>query len=192
MGTMCHMLDSFPDGSTVFMIGRYTFDIDRLGSVGRFTSFYDRSAGMVRVVYKGREDLMINFITAHKSKGLQADYVFIINNLDDYKGFPCKITDEGIVASLTGGGESFPFAEERRLFYVAITRAKRKTVILAVEGSKSEFVNELENRHGDRLSDKTKICPLCGGRLIRRNGQYGEFFGCSNFPSKGCKFKKKI
>lgn len=192
MGTMCHMLDSFPDGSTVFMIGRYTFDIDRLGSVGRFTSFYDRSAGMVRVVYKGREDLMINFITAHKSKGLQADYVFIINNLDDYKGFPCKITDEGIVASLTGGGESFPFAEERRLFYVAMTRAKRKTVILAAEGSKSEFVNELENRHGDRLSDKTKICPLCGGRLIKRNGQYGEFFGCSNFPSKGCKFKKKI
>lgn len=192
MGTMYHMLDSFPDGSTVFMIGRYTFDIDRLRNTERFTSFYDKTTGTVRMVYKGREDLKINFITAHKSKGLQADYVFIINNLDDHKGFPCKIADEGIVGSLTGGGESFPFAEERRLYYVAMTRAKRKTVILAEESRTSEFVNELEHRYGDRLSDKTKICPMCGGRLVKRSGQYGEFYGCSNFPSKGCRFKKKI
>ncbi len=192
MGTMCHMLDSFPDGSTVFMIGRYTFDIDRLRNIERFSSFYDKTTGAVRMVYKGREDLKINFITAHKSKGLQADYVFIINNLDDHKGFPCKIADEGIVGSLTGGGESFPFAEERRLFYVAMTRAKRKTIILAEESRASGFVNELEHRYGDRLSDKTKICPMCGGRLVKRSGQYGEFYGCSNFPSKGCRFKKKI
>lgn len=35
-------------------------------------------------------------------------------------------------------------------------------------------------------------CPLCGGRLVRRSGPYGDFFGCSNYKTKGCRYIRNI
>ena len=183
------MLDKLPVRSTVFMIGRYTFDSDRLTST-KFRTFYDAASSMLRVEYFGREDLDIRFLTAHKSKGLQADYVFIINNLSSHMGFPCKIVDADIIESLTNSDDRFPHAEERRLFYVAMTRAKRKTILVTVNGNKSEFVKELEKRYGKRLLDGENACPSCGGRLVQRNGPYSSFLGCSGYPE--CKYKRKI
>ena len=125
-------------------------------------------------------------------EGLQADYVFIINNKDRGMGFPSKIQDDPLVDRLLEGKETFPFAEERRLFYVALTRAKVKAYLVVVKGNESGFASEMEHKYGDRLKDEWFTCPRCGGRLVKRKGQYGEFYGCSNYRQTNCRFTRKI
>ncbi len=134
----------------------------------------------------------MSFLTAHKSKGLQADYVFIINNKDSRMGFPSKIQDAPILSLLLDNDEQYPHAEERRLFYVALTRAKKKAYILTVQGHESEFARELKNEYRNELKNERFECPLCGGQLIKKSGPYGAFLGCSNYQTKGCTYKVKL
>lgn len=155
-----------------------------------------------RVTLDSRPDLKMEFFTAHKSKGLQADYVFIINNKKKGLGFPSRIQDGPFIQLLLDGSDIYPFAEERRLFYVAMTRAKKKVWLLLKSRDKSCFAEEIcreyaqylkppqvdEQRYQQRNTDW--ICPLCGGRLRKRNGQYGDFIGCSNYPA--CRYTKKM
>ena len=73
-----------------------------------------------------RKDLKIRFLTIHKSKGLQVDYVVIINNKNYGMDFPIKINDLSIIKLLLAGElDDYPYSEERRLFYVALTRSKK-------------------------------------------------------------------
>ena len=51
---------------------------------------------------------------------------------------------------------------------------------------------ELKERYGEDLKKEQFECPLCGGRLVKRSGPYGEFFGCSNYRTNGCNYKRKI
>ena len=190
---MLRRLRELPQNSTVFFIGRYTFDSRLLSDCSQLECKYDVATQMANVVLPDRKDLKMQFLTAHKSKGLQADYVFVINNKDRGMGFPSKIQDDPLVDCLLEGKESFPFAEERRLFYVALTRAKKKAFLVTDMSNSSVFTVELRRRYGDRLwIEEQKICPVCGGILVRRNGQYGSFYGCSNYRSQGCTYKQKI
>lgn len=185
-------LDDLPQNSTAFFIGRYIFDSKLLSESDKFKCYYNNETGQAIVVYLQRQDLKMEFITAHKSKGLQADYVFIINNKKSRMGFPSVIQDAPMVNLLLEASEDFPFAEERRLYYVALTRAKVKTYLVTVRGKESVFVDELKTRYGENLKREKYECPLCGGKLEKRKGPYGEFFGCSNYRSKGCKYTRKI
>ncbi len=189
---MLDRLNELPKNSSVFFLGRYTFDSNLLSDCPDLECHYDNQSGRIIVTYPRRWDLKMCFMTAHGSKGLQADYVFIINNKSRGMGFPSKIQDDPLVSLLLEGKEAYPFGEERRLFYVALTRAKIKTFLVAVNGNESEFVREMEYRYERELKNEPYICPLCGGNLVKRNGPYGEFFGCSNYRSQGCKFKRKI
>ena len=63
---------------------------------------------------------------------------------------------------------------------------------LETQGQESEFAMELRERYGDELKKEQFECPLCGGRLVKRSGPYGEFFGCSNYRTTGCTYKRKI
>ena len=76
--------------------------------------------------------------------------------------------------------------------YVALTRAKKKVFIVTVNGQESEFAMELKERYGTEMKKEQFECPLCGGRLVKRSGPYGEFFGCSNYRTNGCNYKRKI
>lgn len=118
--------------------------------------------------------------------------MFILNNKNTKTGFPSKIQDSAILDLLLESRDSYPYAEERRLFYVALTRAKKKAYLLTVENYESEFVLELRARYGDEMKRERFECPLCGGRLVKRSGPYGEFYGCSNYKTRGCTFKRKI
>lgn len=189
---MAKKLEDLPRNSSVFFIGRYSFDAKLLSDSGLFDCQYNNVSGFVEVKYRKRTDLKMSFITAHKSKGLQADYVFIINNKKSRMGFPSKIQDASILNLLLDNCDQYPYAEERRLFYVALTRAKKKAFILTVSNQESEFAMELKERYGEELKREQWECPLCGGRLLKKSGPYGEFFGCSNYRSSGCTYKRKI
>lgn len=189
---MAKKLEDLPRDSSVFFIGRYSFDAKLLSDSGLFECRYNNVSGFVEVKYRKRTDLKMNFITAHKSKGLQADYIFIINNKKSRMGFPSKIQDAAILNLLLDNCDQYPYAEERRLFYVALTRAKKKAFLVTVSNQESEFAMELKKRYGEELKREQWECPLCGGKLLKKSGPYGEFFGCSNYKITGCKYKRNI
>ncbi|GLT19228.1 DNA helicase IV [Vibrio zhanjiangensis] len=88
--------------------------------------------------------LSITFMTCHASKGREADYVIILSV--DEGQFPSRVKTLHIDGALTQSGDTFPYAEERRLFYVALTRAK-KHVWVTYSGSGSSFVRELKDEN---------------------------------------------
>lgn len=184
-------LKELPKGSSVIFIGRYLHDA-RVLSSDAISHRYNIQTKNVDVVFRSRTDLRMQFMTAHRSKGLQADYVVIINNKDGVLGFPSKIADAPILDLLLHNYEVYPFAEERRLYYVALTRAKKKVILLTLKNQESEFALYLKQRYEDEIKQERYSCPECGGKLVKKQGQYGEFYGCVNYRSRECRFTRKI
>lgn len=189
---MLKRLSELPRGSTVYFIGRYSFDLDLLKENETLSCNYNNQSGFVEVKYSKRPDLAMRFVTAHKSKGLQADYVFIINNKKSRMGFPSKIQDAAILDLLLDNCDSYPFAEERRLFYVALTRAKKQAFLVTIKNQESEFVNELKAKYYTEIKNEPFTCPRCGGRLIKKTGIRGEFWGCVNYRTKNCTYTRNL
>lgn len=180
--------------TTVFFIARYKTDESILKNSG-LEIVWNNVSKIKNVVYKNRPDLKMKFITAHASKGLQADYVFILNNKNANKGFPSKIMDPPIMKLLIRDAETFDYAEERRLFYVAMTRAKKKIFfVVPQENKQSCFYNEIDNKFGKDLENELWECPICGGKLRIKVGTYGNFIGCENYrkDKMGCNYTRKV
>jgi len=113
-----------------------------------------------------------------------------LNNVAGKLGFPTNLSDDSVLGILMQAEEPFAHAEERRLFYVAMTRAKRCVYLLVRTDSKSVFVKELKKDLFQESKSKKANCPRCiKGRLIMRRGPHGYFYGCSNFPL--CQFTQK-
>jgi DNA helicase-4 len=187
---MSKKIEDFPENSSVFFIGRYSFDLKLLSDSGLFDCRYNNNSGIVNIRYPRRVDLKMKFLTAHKAKGLQADYVIIINNKKSRMGFPSKIQDAPILDLLLDNSDKYPNAEERRLYYVELTRARKKVIILTVKNQESEFALELRENYAEELKREKFTCPLCGGRLNLKRGPFGEFLGCTNFKDTGCKYTR--
>lgn len=83
-------------------------------------------------------------MTAHASKGLGYDNVIIVNGKNETFGFPSKIEDDPVLAFVIKGDRSIDYAEERRLFYVAMTRTKNRVFVVAPEQNPSEFLLEIK------------------------------------------------
>ena len=133
----------------------------------------------------------LRWSTIHSAKGLEADYVFLVNVVEATRGFPSKIADDATLWIAMPDGEDYAHAEERRLFYVALTRAKRLVTIYTDVRRRSEFVVELEKqtpgievRAPGSDEGPRQDCPRCpNGILVAREGRYGTFLGCSRFPA---------
>ena len=82
----------------------------------------------------------IKYLTVHSSKGLEEENIIILNVIDDYLGFPNKINENEVLSYLYNYNH---LEEERRLFYVAITRAKERVYIFTKKGKESLFIKEL-------------------------------------------------
>jgi len=131
----------------------------------------------------------IKAMSSHGSKGKQADYVMILDVIDDKWGFPSKIETDSILLSLLPAVDDFKYSEERRLFYVALSRAKQSVFIHTELGRESVFIKELEENTEDvrvflndlsLLFRKDVRCPEClEGNLVPLEGRYGLFYACS-------------
>ena len=134
--------------------------------------------------------LRFRFLTVHKAKGLEDDYVVILNCKNDKLGFPNQIVDDPILNVVLSEPETYPYAEERRLFYVAVTRTRNSTYLIVPEGKESPFAVEMAEaaKHGIVKLDGCRTnnagkCPDChSGTLVEKTGQYGSFKYCSNYP----------
>lgn len=164
---------------TVFFLGRYNDDRRYL------SASYDT----------GKLD--VRFVTVHGAKGLEADHIIVPGMTSDTLGFPSGVADDPVLQLAMPEGESYPHAEERRLFYVALTRAKESVTLITQVGKESPFISELIAQHDVKtyeLNGKAaavESCPDCReGLLAVRNGKFGEFLGCSRFPR--CRYTRNL
>ena len=139
----------------------------------------------------------VEFVTAHSSKGLEADHVIIPKMTSETLGFPSQVADDPVLQLAMPSEDSYEFAEERRLFYVALTRAKSTVTLITVAHKESSFITELVRDEGipvqsaDGKVESSAVCSRCQrGFLVQRNGPYGIFLGCSRFPR--CGYTEKI
>lgn len=99
---------------------------------------------LLNVKINNSKDINYRKLTIHKSKGLQKDYVFVININNNANGFPNKYIDHPILKYVNNYKEYYPYEEERRLFYVALTRCIKKVYLFAPKDNPSCFIKELE------------------------------------------------
>ena len=104
-----------------------------------------------QIIYIKNKDIKIKYLTAHKSKGLEEENVILINLENKILGFPNQISDSKILRHVSKNKEKFPYSEERRLFYVALTRTKNNVYLLVPKQNESIFVKELIKDYKNKL-----------------------------------------
>jgi len=160
-----------PDGS-LLILARYKHDLpDR-----------KQLAELARLWQPGK---ITGCRTVHAAKGLQADYVLLSDLFSGQFGFPSEIVDDPLLELVMAAPEDFPNAEERRLLYVALTRARHETHLITAETEPSAFAEELADesyRVAQTRPHPAVSCPNCEVGLLRQRstGRHG----CMNL--KGC------
>lgn len=179
-----------PADESILILGRYNYDAFSVGYVFNKADI-NSSPDNIYVNIEGRK---IRFMSVHSAKGLEADNVILINCEEGQNGFPSLIEDDPILGYVLSEEDQFEYAEERRLFYVAITRAKRHTYVLYHGDKPSPFVRELSNI----VSPQEHICPLCQqGHIVvmkegtSKNGVPFKNYGCSN-SNAGCEYFERV
>lgn len=152
--------------------------------LGRF--HHNRPVGIKDWRYSNIEN--IEFLTIHKAKGLTCDFAIILNNETGKYGFPSNIADDPLINSVLSEIDPSEHSEERRLMYVAMTRARFQVFLIVDKKNKSSFIFELEKNNEE--GEKIKRCFECKGEMVVRLSKYGKFYGCSNFPD--CRYTEEI
>ena len=190
----------------ILILGRNNFDIYDVICKEIFTSMQFKD--YTKINYNNKPDLNIEFRTVHKSKGLESDYVIVLNLNDQINGFPNKIIDDPVLDFVKyKQDENIDYPEERRLFYVALTRTKNDVYLFGKSTRPSRFIDELRNHEGveilkyafsndeemyiNKLLQKRfevietgVTCPRCklgNVNLILNNEKGTSYFRCSNF-----------
>ena len=160
--------------STVLMLGRYR----------------NARPPNLRALENDYPTLQLNYMTIHRAKGLEADYAIVLGLRAGRRGFPVEITDDPLLNLVMTAAEPHRNAEERRLLYVALTRARRHVFLLTDGGPPSAFATELMkdtervNVFGMKPEADVSCIECKEGRLTKRQGKHGGniFYGCSNYP----------
>lgn len=173
---------------SIYILGRYKHHKPNLDSILPFL-----------------RNCTFEFKTIHSSKGLQADYVILLGLNSGGSAFPAEKEDDPLLNLVLPQPEIHDFAEERRLFYVALTRAKEKVYLIGERGSIfleeitkdqsfKEFIHIPQDEYKQLNSNIPPewLCPKCGQGRLRKitNGPYGAFLGCSRYPN--CKYTKNL
>lgn len=183
------LIADFGQEASIMLLGRTSFDGELLAESGLFDMKISHNGMTYK--YKDSPKTPITFLTVHKAKGLEADNVILLNFENSTLGFPNKISDDPILGLVLSLADTYPYAEERRLLYVALTRTKNRAFVLTNERSPSEFLNDFKPSQtifyvgqGQQLADPV-LCPRCktGHLVVRKNeGTNTYFVGCSNYP----------
>ena len=187
-------LRKLPKSASALMLGRYRSDLNLLSRNDRDGLFrIDERTG--DIVFLEKPDMDIEFMTVHKSKGLQRDFVFLLCCSGGLKGFPSAIPEEPLLGLLLPEVERMPHAEERRLFYVAMTRCRKKLFFVVDQTRPSRFMYELHDRICPNIFRGVKLppqCPNCGEALRLRHAGSDpsrKFYGCTGYPN--CRFTRE-
>jgi len=177
-------------GTQVLILARYNFTLDDWPTPERHR------------LKKEHPALKLDFMTVHGSKGKEADYVVVLGLEKGRNGFPARKPVDAFFEILLPRAETFPHAEERRLFYVALTRARHHVYVMYDPLHASPFVGELQDgpAYGvrtDEFADNPACmeiphvpCPKCAsGSLVPRTSEYGVFTACDNYPS--CDYRQQ-
>jgi DNA helicase IV len=174
VNNLMEQIASFQADATVYLIGRYHFNCPA-------------DLQQIKTTFPGID---LSYHTAHAVKGKTCDYAILLDVDSGPLGFPSEIADDPLLNHLLHEGDGFENAEERRVFYVAITRARHKNFLLYNEACPSKFILELTGQREANTKVDIKRCPKCNGVLVERTGPYSKFYGCSNYPQ--CEYKLKI
>ena len=178
-----------PVNATVYLLARFWFHLPDQQEQRQLNAMFAH--------------LQIKSLSIHAAKGKEADYVVLMGMTKGKHGFPSVKATPPLLDALLPEVEIYPFAEERRLFYVALTRARQRVYLIADHSGCSEFVTELLEHSYDveldefdlsvvqRLMSDIKCMRCNSGALVERLSQHGRFYGCSNYPrckhaEKGC------
>lgn len=142
------LVASIPLDKSIFLLGRYSFD-------DYYLSYNYKSTKEGNRFFYFIGNRKIEFLTAHKSKGLEADYVIILQCNKDTYGFPSLVSDDPVLGYVLTKSDEYPYGEERRLFYVAITRAKVKTFVMYDRRFPSVFVDEF--LHPEKVTEESYL-----------------------------------
>ena len=188
--------DQIPANKSILLLGRYGFDVNVLdGSDLVIKKTHDN-------VYVNYGTRRMNYMTVHQSKGLESDYIILLNCNGGTMGFPSQISDNPVLKYVLSEPDSYAFSEERRIFYVGITRAKKHTWVLYDKNNPSIFVQEFididsQQTNKEVIPEKV-LCPKCHcGRIkeIKRsvavNGNPYVVYKCSN-EKYGCDYFETV
>jgi DNA helicase-4 len=150
---------------------------------------YRATAASVESILPQRLPFALSCKTIHASKGLEADVVLVLDLQTDH--FPSPKQSDPVLEIALGDTEAFLFAEERRLFYVAMTRAREKLILVSPKNAVSPFVHELIKDGFVAPVDMSgapveyRACKSCStGVMVARTDQNGgSFLGCSRYPT---------
>ena len=131
---LINLIRKLPLNKEILILGRNNFDINK------YLSNYKLENNNL---YIPEDNHNLKYMTVHSSKGLESDIVIVLNMNDDIYGFPSKIKDN-ILLSLLKEKEEYLYEEERRLFYVALTRTKSFVYLLVDKYNPSMFINEIK------------------------------------------------
>ena len=182
------IISEFGINSSILILGRTNHDKDILKKSGLFRFSMNNRKEVID--YIKAPEVQIDFLSVHKSKGLEADNVILLNFKNDKLGFPNQIADDDVLNLVLTNAEKYKFAEERRLFYVAITRTKNRTFVLTDNKNPSPFFKEFKESDSvcfvnikKMETEKQTLCPLCKTGTLYKVEHEGRYFvGCSNYP----------
>ena len=188
LNTIKEVIEAIPANESIKLLGRYNYEVNIFPNN---CVSQDRNSKRATVTYAGRT---MDFMSVHASKGLEADNVLILNCSQDKGGFPSRVADDPILSYVLSKIDDYPYSEERRLFYVAITRAKKHTYIMYNTNMPSFFVKEMTE-----AEDKnTMRCPLCKQGMLglfregtTRTGDPYRIYNCSNSIG-GCRYQWSV
>ncbi|MER9300732.1 topoisomerase DNA-binding C4 zinc finger domain-containing protein [Mesorhizobium sp. M0621] len=135
-------------------------------------------------------NIEVSGLSFHRAKGLEADYTVLLDVSEGNYGVPSRIEDDELLNLVIPRPETFAYAEERRLFYVALTGASRGVYMISNRRQPSRYIRELCEIASDEVRFETidgtalSQCPAClVGQLVeRRDNNGGVFRACNQFP----------
>jgi DNA helicase-4 len=182
-------IESIDENPEVLILGRYNINLYK----DLDSTIFEAFSKQTQRTFDNLSSTSINgrFLTIHRSKGEEADYVVLIGLRAGTYGFPCEIEDDPVLRLVLSDEDQFPNAEERRLFYVAVTRAKKGVFLLADRSSISSFIDEsledIDNVIEDGKKPIIQLCPSCGKGFINKNpDEFENKYACSR---KSCNYQ---